>query len=120
MALNVMNMAACEHFYVELLGMAVEWRPDADNVYLSSGQDNLALHRAPVEFDSGGQQHLDHIGFVLEQAQKVDEWYEFLRDAQVPIKAVPRDHRDGTRSCYCLDPDGNTVQFIFLPHLFSK
>ena len=33
-------------FYVDLLGFAVEWEPDADNVYLSSGIDNLALHRA--------------------------------------------------------------------------
>jgi hypothetical protein len=33
----------------------------------------------------------------------------------VVIKAAPRTHRDGARSFYCLDPDGNTVQFIFLP-----
>ena len=30
-ALNVKNLEACERFYVELLGMQVEWRPDADN-----------------------------------------------------------------------------------------
>mgnify|MGYP001075032440 CR=1 FL=1 len=52
-ALYVQDMAASEHFYVDLLGMQVEWRPDPDNLYLStSGQDNLALHRrsdgAPV------------------------------------------------------------------------
>ena len=29
-----------------LLGFAVEWEPDPDNVYLTSGCDNLALHRA--------------------------------------------------------------------------
>ena len=27
-ALNVMDLAASERFYVDLLGMAVEWRPD--------------------------------------------------------------------------------------------
>ena len=27
------------------MGMQVEWRPDPDNVYLTSGNDNLALHR---------------------------------------------------------------------------
>ena len=32
-------------FYVDLLGFEIEWEPDADNVYLSSGHDNLALHR---------------------------------------------------------------------------
>ncbi len=44
-ALNVTDIAICEHFYVGLLGMKVEWRPDADNLYLTSGNDNLALHR---------------------------------------------------------------------------
>ncbi|HCD03759.1 MAG TPA: glyoxalase, partial [Methylophaga sp.] len=44
-ALTVDNLEACEQFYVDLLGMEVEWRPDADNVYLTSGNDNLALHR---------------------------------------------------------------------------
>ena len=44
-ALAVCDMAVCERFYVELLGMRVEWRPDPDNLYLTSGSDNLALHR---------------------------------------------------------------------------
>lgn len=114
-ALNILNMEACERFYVDLLGMAVDWRPDADNVYLSSGHDNLALHRARAAFDASVQQHLDHIGFVTGQAQDVDAWYEFLRAAGTPMKTAPREHRDGTRSFYCLDPDGNTVQFIFFP-----
>ena len=45
-ALFVDDLAACEHFYTELLGMEVEWRPDEQNVYLTSGNDNLALHQA--------------------------------------------------------------------------
>src|SRR5215467_11482144 len=46
LALNVRDMAAMKRFYVDLLGFAVEWEPDPDNVYLSSGIDNLALHRS--------------------------------------------------------------------------
>jgi catechol 2,3-dioxygenase-like lactoylglutathione lyase family enzyme len=66
-ALNVNDVGACERFYVGLLGMTVEWRPDADNVYLTSGNDNLALHRAPGV--AGGQsQRLDHIGFFQPRA----------------------------------------------------
>ncbi len=34
-ALCVREFAACEHFYVDLLGMREEWRPDPDNLYLS-------------------------------------------------------------------------------------
>ena len=35
-----------KRFYTDLLGFAVEWEPDPDNIYLSSGIDNLALHRS--------------------------------------------------------------------------
>ena len=45
-ALFVEQFSECEQFYTDLLGMEVEWRPDEDNVYLTSGRDNLALHRA--------------------------------------------------------------------------
>ena len=34
-ALNVHDVAKVEHFYVERMGMQVEWRPDADNVYFN-------------------------------------------------------------------------------------
>jgi catechol 2,3-dioxygenase-like lactoylglutathione lyase family enzyme len=91
-ALNVHNLEACERFYVDLLGMTVEWRPDADNVYLTGGRDNLALHRAPVS--GSGQQRLG-----------------------VRIAAAPRTHRDGARSFYVQDPDGNSVQMIYHPPL---
>lgn len=119
-ALYVSRLEAAERFYVDLLGMEVEWRPDADNVYLTSGTDNLALHRAPGAFSPAGSQRLDHIGFILREAGHVDEWYEFLRDHDVPIKAAPRTHRDGARSLYCEDPDGNTVQLIHHPPIADK
>ena len=46
LALGVRQLEAMKRFYVDLLGFEVEWEPDADNVYLSSGVDNLALHRS--------------------------------------------------------------------------
>ena len=115
-ALQVRDLAACEKFYVELLGMRVEWRPDADNVYLTSGRDNLALHRVDDTPAARGQR-LDHIGFVLPNAVAVDAWHAFLASHAVPILQVPKTHRDGARSFYCRDPDGNTVQMIHHPPL---
>ena len=112
-ALNVSNLEGCEQFYVGLLGMKVEWRPDKDNVYLCSGNDNLALHRLPAGKSPGGTQRLDHIGFILNEPGLVDEWFEYLRTHDVKIKAVPKTHRDGARSFYCEDPDGNVVQMIY-------
>jgi catechol 2,3-dioxygenase-like lactoylglutathione lyase family enzyme len=120
-ALYVRDLAACERFYVELLGMAVEWRHDPDNVYLSSGPDNLALHRAApdTEHPQVGQR-LDHIGFFLAAPEEVDEWFGFLQREGVRMRTEPRTHRDGARSFYCLDPDGTTVQIIYHPPVADR
>ncbi|MET0029310.1 MAG: VOC family protein [Candidatus Thiodiazotropha sp.] len=114
-ALNVRDMPASEHFYVELMGMQVEWRPDPDNVYLSSGPDNLALHRTNAESFDEAAQRLDHIGFFMDSPQAVDEWFAFLSGQGVRMRNPPRTHRDGARSFYCFDPDGVTVQIIYHP-----
>ena len=113
-ALNVRDIGICERFYVDLLGMAVEWRPDADNVYLTSGNDNLALHRVDGTTASTGQR-LDHVGFFIASPEQVDDWHTFLKTNGVEIKAAPRTHRDGARSFYCTDPEGTVVQVIFHP-----
>lgn len=114
-ALNVRDLEVCEYFYVQLLGMTVEWRPDADNVYLTSGNDNLALHRATDDGPAAAGQRLDHIGFFIASPEQVDDWYDFLKGNDVEIKASPRTHRDGARSFYCADPEGTIVQVIFHP-----
>lgn len=116
-ALTVERLDACERFYADLLGMQVEWRPDSDNVYLTSGTDNLALHRAPTGMRPTGAQRLDHIGFILAAPDAVDTWYAFLGEHQVKMRSAPRTHRDGARSFYCEDPDGNVVQLIYHPPL---
>lgn len=114
-ALNVRDMASSEHFYVELLGMRVEWRPDPDNLYLTSGPDNLALHKAAAgELDEAAQR-LDHIGFFLSSPEEVDGWFAFLEAEGVRMRNAPRTHRDGARSFYCYDPDGTVVQIIYHP-----
>ncbi len=114
-ALNVRDMAASERFYVELLGMTVEWRPDPDNLYLTSGPDNLALHKAPAGALDEAAQRLDHIGFFLATPEAVDQWFAFLQAAGVRMRNDPRTHRDGARSFYCYDPDGTVVQIIYHP-----
>ena len=116
-ALLVQNFEECIKFYTELLGMKIEWHPDADNIYLTSGNDNLALHCAPANFQPANHQRLDHIGFIINEIDQVDIWYEFLKHHHVSLKTQPRTHRDGARSFYCLDPDGNNVQMIYHPPL---
>ena len=115
-ALNVEDIASCERFYVDVMGMSVEWRPDPDNLYLSSGSDNLALHRVD-NVSSDASQRLDHIGFILRAPEEVDAWHQYLRARQVPVARPPATHRDGARSFYCEDPAGNVVQLIYHPPL---
>ena len=113
-ALFVKDLEACAHFYIEILGMEIEWQPDADDLFLTSGNDNLALHRGSEKFDKSNQR-LDHIGFIINTPELVDEWYQFLSYHNVPLQQPPRTHRDGARSFYCYDPAGVTVQLIFHP-----
>lgn len=114
-ALCIKNFSECVHFYTEILGMEIEWHPDDDNIYLTFGSDNLALHRIHADSPWSSPQHLDHIGFILKTPNEVDAWYNFLQTHQVPVKTAPQTHRDGARSFYCLDPDGNTIQMIYHP-----
>jgi len=161
LALNVRQLDEMKRFYTELLGFAVEWEPDSDNVYLSSGVDNLALHRstpltaggatpltaggatplmadhptplasrstAPTAGHPAGEAQktasnaspLDHLGLIVREADDVDRWATFLDSRGVTIDAKPRTHRDGARSCYFKDPDGNTVQIIHHPPISQK
>ncbi len=115
-ALYVRDLPACENFYIELLGMEVEWRPDDRNVYLSSGGDNLALHQAePDQQREEATQRLDHIGFFVRSFEDVDRWFEWLVEHQIKIRTEPGTYRDGARSFYCYDPDGTLVQVIHHP-----
>lgn len=116
-ALFVQAFEDTEAFYTECMGMEVEWRPDADNVYLTSGNDNLALHRSVTLPENG---KLDHIGFFIDQIEAVDEWYAYLTKQGIDILTQPRTHRDGARSFYCLDPSATRVQIIYHPPISER
>jgi catechol 2,3-dioxygenase-like lactoylglutathione lyase family enzyme len=119
LALNARDLDAMKHFYVELLGFAVEWEPDPDNIYLTSGRDNLALHRVTDGRSTSGQA-LDHLGVIVADADDVDRWAAFLESRGIAIAARPKTHRDGARSCYVKDPDGNAVQIIHHPPISGR
>jgi catechol 2,3-dioxygenase-like lactoylglutathione lyase family enzyme len=122
-ALRVTNLARSRAFYEALLGMQVVWEPDADNVYLSSGTDNLALHQiSAAELDAyrpPQAQLLDHMGVILEDREAVDGMY---REIETKVESMggriakaPKQHRDGSYSFYFSDPDGNLIQALYEP-----
>lgn len=121
LALRVTDMAKSRAFYEGLLGMKVVWEPDPQNVYLSSGTDNLALHQIPPNELAGYQhdrgQFLDHFGFIVPSPLEVEQWHTAMRQAGVTIVKPPKRHRDGSVSFYLSDPDGNVIQFIYEPTL---
>src|SRR4051794_32934425 len=99
-ALNVVDLDAAERFYVDVLGFQVEWRPDPDNLYLTSSGDNLALHRVSADKLGTGAGRLDHFGLMVARADDVDAWAQWLRGHGCPLAAEPKTHRDGARSLY--------------------
>jgi len=110
-ALYVADLPVAERFWVDVMGYAVEWRPDPDNVYLCGGCDNLALHAKAVS----GEGRLDHIGIAVAAPADVDAWATYLEARGVPVKAAPKTHRDGSRSLYFHGPEGLLIQIIHHP-----
>jgi catechol-2,3-dioxygenase len=101
--------------------MDVVWEPDAENVYLSSGCDNLALHQVPKDFfKSAAEQQLDHLGFVVESMERVEQLEQEFRTNGVAIIHRFKKHRDGSASFYCADPDGIIIQMLYEPHLSTQ
>jgi len=118
-ALNVASVSAAVEFYASLFGMQVVWQPDPDNAYLSSGCDNLALHQAQKDTPPEGQR-LDHLGFIVASPEDVDQAAAVLAARSIPLRKPPRTHRDGSRSLYFADPDGNTIQILYEPTLSAQ
>ncbi len=122
LALQVQLLEEMKHFYTEVLGFVVEWEPDLDNIYLTSGTDNLALHRSTsvITKEVSSSTALDHFGLLVSSPASVDAWAEYLHGQNVSLDKAPRTHRDGARSCYFSDPDGNQIQIIYHPPISEK
>ena len=119
LALKVTDLARSRKFYEELFGMKAVWEPDPENVYLSSGLDNLALHQIPAadvsRYKSVQDQLLDHLGFIMDSPASVDRLFAQAERFGATIVKPARQHRDGSYSFYMADPDGNTVQVLYEP-----
>jgi catechol 2,3-dioxygenase-like lactoylglutathione lyase family enzyme len=117
-ALKVRDIRRAKDFYRQCFGMEVVWEPDPQNVYLSSGCDNLALHESlPGTGTLSGGDSLDHLGFVVDSVERVRELEEDFRRRGVEIVQPFKIHRDGSASFYLTDPDGVVIQMLYEPHL---
>lgn len=119
LALNVADVERARDFYARVFGMRVVWQPDPDNAYLSSGCDNLALHRqttAPSAGAAAGNgQRLDHLGFIVPTIADVESGFQWASANHLEIVHPLKHHRDGSVSFYLRDPDGNVIQLLYEP-----
>ena len=101
--------------------MDVVWEPDPQNVYLSSGCDNIAIHGVSANFTSDAEERqLDHLGFVVESIARVKELEQEFVAKGVRIVHPFKIHRDGSASFYCTDPDGIVIQMLYEPQLSQQ
>jgi len=121
LSLRVSDLDASEKFYIEILGMRPVWRSEGEIAFLECGNDDLALIQIPKEevqaFCQRAQssQSLHHFGFRIRSKDRVDQLAKEMKARGVVIDDGPRDHRDGSRSFYFRDPDGNHVQILWDP-----
>lgn len=118
LALKVADVERAREFYARVFGMSLVWQPDPDNAYLSSGCDNLALHRGAV--GTAESQVLDHLGFIVPTIADVEAGFEWATVHRLEIVHPLKHHRDGSVSFYIRDPDGNVVQVLYEPAISPK
>jgi catechol 2,3-dioxygenase-like lactoylglutathione lyase family enzyme len=116
-ALKVRHAERSKKFYTETFGMEVVWQPDPQNIYLSSGCDNLAIHEVAPDLVESRERQLDHLGFIVESVERVKALETEFRARGVAIVHPFKVHRDGSASFYCADPDGIVIQMLFEPQL---
>ena len=115
LALKVSDVERAKDFYMRVFAMKLVWQPDANNAYLSSGCDNLALHR-----DRNGERHqgaLDHLGFIAASRDDLRSGYEWALSNSIEIVNPLRQHRDGSSSFSIKDPDGIVIQLLYEPSI---
>ncbi|HEY6419778.1 MAG TPA: VOC family protein [Candidatus Binataceae bacterium] len=121
LALNVADVERARDFYARVFGMRVVWQPDTDNAYLSSGCDNLALHRqsaaASADAAAATAQRVDHLGFIVPTIADVESGFQWATANRLDIVHPLKHHRDGSVSFYLRDPDGNVIQLLYEPAL---
>ena len=117
LALKVKNFKECFVFYTQVLGMKVDWKPDDQNVYLTNGVDNLAIHYDENISDVKNDSRLYHFGILIKNKDDIDVYIKHMRDNNVKIHKDKKIHRDNSVSFYVEDPDGNILQILWHPTL---
>lgn len=122
-AIIVRDFEVSKAFYIGLLGMELLYE-DAKHVFLRVGEGEsfgiLALLIQPEgetgiwELDGKRQgNQYNHFGFRATTSDDVFEFAEYLNHNKVPVIKGPYSRKDGA-SVYFLDPNGYTLEYLYL------
>jgi sirohydrochlorin cobaltochelatase len=120
-ALECSSLKASLAFYQEHFGMEPYLVSDSDWAMLQLGDTYLSLVPVPrLEQKPLAQgSHGSHLGLVFVAKVDVDSLHAHFAGRGVSPLGKPTLHRDGSYGFYVGDPDGNTIECIFIPHRSS-
>ncbi len=108
--LRVNNIERAEEFYGGLLGFEQEKKMGKSMVVYRIGSDTLVLVEAETAYDTTSKDYrVDHFGFVVRDAEAVDELAEYFKENEVTILSGPANRKD-ERFIFISDPDGNMIE----------
>ena len=125
--LNVRDLKKSEHFYRDVLGMAVSGRNLRTKMsFLSFGKEHhdIALMELPSDakrIAGNGIPGLHHFCVYVGTDKAVDDLHRLLKKKRIPIVSGPEILEVArNRSIRFLDPDGNRVEVACNANKFKK
>lgn len=112
LTLRVNNIDRAEEFYGGLLGFELERKMGKSMAVYRIGSDTLVLVEAETAYDTGSKDYrVDHFGFVVRDADTVDELAKYFMENDVTILSGPANRKD-ERFVFISDPDGNMIEIF--------
>ena len=112
--IRVNDINRAEEFYGDMLGFELLRKMGQSMaVYQVGEEDTLVLVEAETSYDPSSRDYrVDHFGFYLESAEKVDEMADYFREQEGTILSGPANRKRG-RFVFISDPDGNMIEFFY-------
>lgn len=112
--IRVNRIDASKEFYGDILGFEViRTMGQSMAVYDIGGGDTMVIVEAETSYDPTSRDfRVDHFGFYVESAKKIDELATYFRDKEVTIMSGPANRKKG-RFLFISDPDGNMIEFMY-------
>jgi catechol 2,3-dioxygenase-like lactoylglutathione lyase family enzyme len=110
--LRVNDIKRAEAFYTDVMGFTLERKMGQSMSVYRIGTDSLVIVEAETAYDNASKDYrVDHFGFTVATADKVDELAAYFRENDVTIITGPANRKNG-RFLFITDPDGNMIEIF--------